>query len=85
MYIIDGLAEIDDVNDELDIELPTEDYNTVSGFVIGMLGEIPESDTHPEFEYQNIKFTVLESTKKIVTSVKLEIFEKSDDEEEEDD
>ena len=85
VYIIDGLAEIDDVNDELDIELPTEDYNTVSGFVIGMLGEIPEADTHPEFEYQNIKFTVLESTKKIVTSVKLEIFEKSDDEEEEDD
>jgi uncharacterized membrane protein len=37
VYIVSGLAEIDDVNDELDIELPTDDYNTISGLVIGML------------------------------------------------
>jgi putative hemolysin len=86
VYVIDGLAEIDDVNDELDIELPTEDYNTVSGFVISMLGEIPEENTHPEFVYENIKFTVLESTKKIITSVKLEITEpEKDGEDSEDD
>ena len=73
VYIIDGLAEIDEVNDELDIMLPTEDYSTVSGLVIGLLGEIPEENTHPVFEYENFRFTVLSSTKKIITSVKLEI------------
>ena len=39
---------------------------------------------NPQFEYENIKFTVLESTKKIVTSVKLEIIEQSDDEDDDD-
>lgn len=84
-YVIDGLAEIDDVNDELDISLPTEDYSTVSGFVIGLLGEIPAEDTHPSFEYENFRFTVLSSTKKIITSVKLEIFEKNENEDEQKD
>ncbi len=84
VYVIDGLAEIDDVNDELDIELPTDDYNTISGFVISMLGEIPEENTHPEFMYENIRFTVLESTKKIVTSVKIEILPKENDEDDDD-
>ena len=84
VYVIDGLTEIDDINDELELDLPTDDYNTISGFVIGMLGEIPEEDTHPEFTYENIKFTVLESTKKIVTSVKIEILEKENEDDNED-
>ena len=47
-----------------------------------MLGEIPPENSHPEFTYKNLKFTVLESSNKLITKLKLEILpEDSDDEE----
>lgn len=72
-YQIDGLAAIDDINDMLRAEIPSDEYETLSGFVISILGEIPEEDEHPEFTYEGLRFTVLESNEKIITSVLVEI------------
>jgi putative hemolysin len=41
-YIMDAKADIDDINDELDIELPKERYDTIGGLVLKRLGRIPE-------------------------------------------
>lgn len=68
-YRINGLASIDDINDALDAEIPSDEYETLSGFVIGMLGEIPEENEHPEFIYERLQFTVEESNEKIITAV----------------
>ncbi|HWB22329.1 MAG TPA: hemolysin family protein [Gaiellaceae bacterium] len=35
---IDGTLTIDDFNEQFDVELPDEDFNTVGGFVFGALG-----------------------------------------------
>lgn len=78
VYIIDGSTDIDDVNEKLDLQLPMDEYNTVSGLVIDRLGGIPEENTHPVLEYENCRFTVLASTKKLITSVKLEILPKKE-------
>lgn len=43
-YLIQGTTNIDDVNKLLEIELSTEEHDTLSGFVIGQLGQIPEED-----------------------------------------
>jgi len=81
-YVIAGHAEIDGLNDELGIDIESEDFNTLSGFAVDMLGEIPPENSHPEFTYKNLKFTVLESSNKLITKLKLEILpEDSDDEE----
>lgn len=73
LYRIDGLASIDDVNDALNAEIPSDEYETISGFVIGILGEIPEEDEHPSFEYERLHFTVENSNEKIITSVLVKI------------
>ncbi len=39
--LIDGLTLIEDVNEELDLELQEEYYDTIAGFVMGRLGRIP--------------------------------------------
>ncbi len=70
-YLIDGLCDIEDVNDALKVELPTDEYDTISGFVIGILGEIPEENSHPNFEYENLLFTVEGNNEKIITSVRV--------------
>ncbi len=40
-YIMDAKADIDDINDELDIDLPKERYDTIGGLVLKRLGRIP--------------------------------------------
>lgn len=72
-YIIAGHAELDAINEEFGLDIESEEFNTVSGFAVDMLEKIPEEGTHPEFFYKNMKFTVLESNKKLITSLKLDI------------
>ena len=41
--------------------------------MIGLLGKIPEEDTHPETDYENLHFTVESSNDKIITQLRLEL------------
>lgn len=80
-YRIDGLASIDDVNDALNAEIPSDEYETISGFVISVLGEIPEEDEHPSFTYERLQFTVESSNEKIITAVLVKLLPPMDEEE----
>jgi putative hemolysin len=40
-YLVDGGTSVDDLNELLDIEIPTDDWDTVGGFVFGTLGHVP--------------------------------------------
>ncbi|MBE7056520.1 MAG: HlyC/CorC family transporter [Ruminococcaceae bacterium] len=69
-FIITGLAELDEVAENLGIDLPVDEYETASGFAIGMLEEIPDEGSFPEFEYGNYTFKVLSNTEKLISSLK---------------
>ena len=45
-YHIDGGMQIDEANEELDLDLPTGDYETVAGFILEALGHIPAEGEH---------------------------------------
>ncbi len=72
-YIVEGLMEIDNINDQLSIEIPDDEYETISGLVIALLGEIPEEDQNPEIDYGRYTFTVLKSNEKIIELVKIKV------------
>jgi CBS domain containing-hemolysin-like protein len=40
-YRVNGRLSIDEVNDELDLELPQDDWDTVGGLMYGLLGSVP--------------------------------------------
>ncbi len=42
LFMVDGRAEIDAVEDVLGVELPEGEYNTVAGLLLKMFGRIPE-------------------------------------------
>ena len=42
LFIVEGRAEIDMVEDALGLDLPEGDYNTIAGLVLAALGRIPE-------------------------------------------
>ncbi len=39
--LVDGMVPIGDVNELLDVDLPTHDFDTLGGFVVGLLGRAP--------------------------------------------
>ena len=39
--VVDGRANIDEVSEQLGAKLPTEDFDTIGGFVVGLLGRAP--------------------------------------------
>lgn len=70
--LVEGRVYIDDLNDELDIELPEDDdYDTVGGFVFSTLGHIPE--VGESFDYENLHVTVLDAEKTRINQVRIEI------------
>src|SRR5690606_16023505 len=60
-WLLDGMMTVDDVKDQLDVaELPGEYYRfeTLSGFVMAQLGDVPkEGDS---FEWGNFRFEVVD-------------------------
>ena len=42
-YIVEGSMKLDDLNDSLDLDLTSEDYDSVAGLVIGLLDHLPEA------------------------------------------
>ena len=64
-------------------ELPREEYETINGLVIALLGEIPDENEHPEVTFERYKFTVAESNEKFITKIKLEILPPVENQEEE--
>ena len=60
-FNIDGGMSIQDLNEEfedIDINIPDGDYETVAGFILQKLGKMPQNGDH--FEYLNLFFEVAE-------------------------
>jgi len=57
-FQLDGGFRIEEANEELELNLPSGDYETVAGFILSHLGRIPKQGEH--FKYQNLKFVITE-------------------------
>lgn len=66
---IDGTASIFDVNRILRIELPTEEYDTISGFLLKELGYIPKVSETPSIEYDGYHFKIDKIKSKRIHSI----------------
>ena len=55
-FRIDAGLAISDINEELNLEIPEGDYQTLAGFILDRLGSIPEVGDVMEFE--NLRITV---------------------------
>jgi putative hemolysin len=70
-YIVNGLAPIDEVNDMLHITLPSDDFDTVGGFVVTLLGAIPKEDEDHTVEYENLTFKIQKVSEKRIEELKV--------------
>ncbi len=66
-FFVNARAPIDTVNEALATALPDGDYETLGGFLISLIGEIPKSDQ--TINYRGVTFTVLRATERAIQEV----------------
>lgn len=80
-YTIDGTADPEEILPVFGIKLPEENgFDTMSGFIVELLGRIPEENENPSAEYENVLFTVLVTEDKRISKIKAQILEKNTNE-----
>lgn len=77
VYIVDGSTKIEDVNDELNISIESEDFGSIGGYVVGLLGHFPQKGEKAESE--NISFYVEEVVKNRIEKLRLVINNKTEE------
>ena len=75
-YLMDGTTNLYDVEDVIGRDLPTQEFDTLSGFLINILGYIPIGEDKPTVEYNDIEFIVEKTSEKRIMQVKVIIKEK---------
>lgn len=77
-WVIEGTTSLDDVAQELEADLPLDEYETLSGFIIGQLGHIPEDNENIVLTYNGFEFRVEKIEDKRIVNVKVIKFETPD-------
>ncbi|HEX9883426.1 MAG TPA: hemolysin family protein [Desulfobaccales bacterium] len=68
-YLISARMEIKALNEALQLNLPPGDYETLAGFLISQLGDLPRGGE--QLRYGNLKFTVRQAEARAVKEVEL--------------
>ena len=55
-FAVDAAMKLDDLNDQIGFHLESEDYDSIGGFVIGLLDHLPEEGE--EVVYENLRLVV---------------------------
>lgn len=67
-YCVNGTADLETVAEFFDAPLPVGDYDTISGFIVGQIGRIPNEGEQPEFEFNGLVFKAYEVTEMRVST-----------------
>lgn len=79
-FTIDGITDIDEVEELTGKSFPEGDYDTLGGYIISVLGFLPQDGELNEVTFENIKFTVLNVEERRIGKVKVEILPDTADE-----
>lgn len=55
-YVVEAAMKLDDLNDQLGLDLESEDYDSIGGFIIGLLDHLPEEGE--EVTHKTLRFVV---------------------------
>ena len=70
-YIVSGLLSLDELNDNLDLNLISENYNTIGGFLISIMGCIPKKNENKTIEYGDVIFKIEEVKQRRIEKIKI--------------
>ena len=84
-YLVDGFYSLNDLNTKLGLKIDNDEFDTISGFVIDLIGRIPEENEKLQVNYKNLSFQILSVKEKCIDKIKMtispEMVEETSDEE----
>ncbi len=72
-FLLDGLLSIDALNNALNLDMTSENYDTISGLLIDTMGEIPNDDDDRTIEIGHLVFKIEAVKQKRIDKIKLYI------------
>ncbi|MGA0878333.1 MAG: hemolysin family protein [Ilumatobacteraceae bacterium] len=76
-YLVHGSTSVSDVNDELEINIPDEEWDSIGGFVFGTLEHVPVVGEH--IDYDGWRFTVAALDGRRIRTVRITLKESTVD------
>ena len=70
-FLINGSVSINDLKKILKIDLPEGDYETLSGYLIDLLGRLPKDNETPIIETKQVNYKIEKSEDKRIVLVKV--------------
>lgn len=83
LFEISGMATLKELEEPLKADLPTEEFETLSGFLISLLGRIPGTGEEASIRYKELEFTITEATHKRIEKVLVKLLPPEEEGEEE--
>jgi len=78
-FQIQGAAYLETVQDFFEVELPVDEYDTLSGFLVGQLGYIPTEDEKPEVAFEGLVFKIEDvQDRRVVTATVTRVAEEEE-------
>ena len=77
-YLLDGSILIEELNEKLNLKLETENYDTLSGYLIEELGYIRKDSGQCELDADGVHFKILEVKEKRIRKVWMKIPEQAE-------
>jgi len=71
-YLINTRMEIGSLNEFLHLDLPPGDYETLAGFLISQLGDLPRPGEH--IKYRNLRFLVRQAESRVLKEVEVFVY-----------
>ena len=82
-FIVDGNVYLDDLEEETGVELESETSETIGGFIIDLMGEIPKERVKYEpVRYEDYEFTILKVKDRRIEKIRIVKLEEKDAEDE---
>ena len=80
-YMVLGSTNLDDVNDELDVDFESDDYDTIGGYCLQLLDHLPE-ENETLFTEDGVVLKIKEVDKNRIERIYIRVPEKTDTKEE---
>lgn len=70
-YIMRGLASLDEVEEQLQIRIEQDEFDTLNGFLISLIGRIPIDGEKIEITYQGYRFYIFDVKDKMIRLIRV--------------
>lgn len=68
-YILDGSAKLHDIKEEIGLDMESEEFDSIGGFIIAQIGRLPE--VNEEIDYNDARFIVEDIDKNRIKKVRM--------------